>query len=373
MGLRQILLPGLLFFQLSLAAQTRIMQTEDSMGIEISGYLDAYYGYDFLRPHDDTEPYVYSSTKHNELDINVGFVNLYFNHPRVHASFTPAIGTFIEINYAPEPSFWRHLYECYGGVKPLQKSNWWLDVGVFTAPFTNESAISMDHLTYTRSLGSENSPYYLSGLRSIHQINRTWKFTGYFLNGWQRIRKINEYPAFASDLEYKPSLKWQLNWTTFLGDSRSKSDSSLRNRYFTDVHAVYNMDGKVSASVCVTAGQQNHVTNGGQQIAEYWNSAALQLRWRFAKQHAVAVKYDQYNDPNGVILPNVVVPLMSNPENRGVNIRSVTLNYTWQFMPKAMFRIEGRALKAAKAAFLDHHDNPVTDAQMVVSSLAFKF
>lgn len=329
----------------------------------ISGYLDAYYGYDFLRPKDDTEPYVYSATKHNELDINVGYVNVFFESERTHASFSPAVGTLIEINYAPEPAFWRHLYECYVGFKPASKSKWWVDAGVFSSPFTNESAISMDHITYTRSLGSENSPYYLSGLRSIHPIAERWQFTWYYLNGWQRIRKINEYPSFATDLQFKPTEKWQLNWTTFVGDSRYDSMPALRNRYFTDVHAVYNMSGKLSASICLTGGLQSGLDS---PTLARWGSAALQLRYRLNSKHSLAAKYDMYHDPQQTILQNVT-------GNLPVSIQSITANYSYQFAENALFRMEWRGFKGKENVFFNHENRPVKNAQMLVTSVAVRF
>ncbi|NJN00112.1 MAG: outer membrane beta-barrel protein, partial [Phormidesmis sp. RL_2_1] len=41
----------------------------------------------------------------------------------------------------------------------------WLDAGVFGSPYTNESAISKDHLMYTRSFAPEYVPYYLAGVK----------------------------------------------------------------------------------------------------------------------------------------------------------------------------------------------------------------
>lgn len=351
-----------LYFMHSVYAQWGV---ELNKTVKISGYADLYYGYDFLKPKDDTEPYVYSSTKHNELDINMAFIKIEFNSSRSRAVFSPAIGTLMEINYAQEPPFWQHVNECYAGIRPVEKLKWWVDAGVFGAPYTNESVISMDHITYTRSLGSENSPYYVSGMRSIHNVSERWKLTLYYLNGWQRIRKINEQPAFGHDLQYKAGRKWVFNWTGFAGDSRFDSSLHLRQRVFSDIHGVYNMDGKLSASFCLSAGSQNFMDSGVLKSSQ-WGSAAFQARWRFSPGHAAALKYDNYLDPHGVILTNIT-------GNKGVVLHSFTANYTREINSNTMFRLEGRYLTGKKPTFLDHRGNAVGSALNVVASVAVRF
>lgn len=334
--------------------------------LQINAYLDAYFNYTFSKPKDPTLPYLYAAAKHNELGLNLAFVNFSFENSRSRASFTPAIGSFMEMNYAAEPAFWQHVYEGYAGIKPLKKRNWWLDFGVFGSPYTNETAISYDQIIYTRSLGSENSPYYLSGFRSSHKINQKWNFIWYFLNGWQRIRKINDKPALGSSVEFKPNAKWAFSFAAYAGDSRYDSMPNLRTRYFGNINGDYNRDGKVSASFCLTAGNETHLDSMNNAKAGKWGSAALQLKWRFLPKHSVAVKYDMYADPQEIVVKNMT-------NNSGFQVQSFTLNYSLEIGNNALFRVEGRGFWGKQKMFLLDNGVSTRNNQMLVSSLALKF
>ncbi|MFN3377882.1 MAG: outer membrane beta-barrel protein, partial [Runella zeae] len=53
-----------------------LAQTTDSTSrISVIGYIEAYYSYDFNQPFTNERPsFVYSHNRHNEFNINLGFV-----------------------------------------------------------------------------------------------------------------------------------------------------------------------------------------------------------------------------------------------------------------------------------------------------------
>ncbi|MFN4994923.1 MAG: outer membrane beta-barrel protein, partial [Bacteroidota bacterium] len=133
--------------------------------LTISGYVDVYYGFDFNQPSSHERAYAVSASKHNELNINLAFMDIRYQGERVRGRFIPGVGTYINSNYSNEQGTLKNLVEAYAGIKLAKNKNIWLDAGVLGSPFTYESAISKDHLIYSRSLASEYSPYYLTGLR----------------------------------------------------------------------------------------------------------------------------------------------------------------------------------------------------------------
>ncbi len=48
---------------------------QETPKIKVIGYLETYYGYDFNRPVNNNRPsFVYSHNRHNEVNLNLGFI-----------------------------------------------------------------------------------------------------------------------------------------------------------------------------------------------------------------------------------------------------------------------------------------------------------
>lgn len=141
--------------------------------VGIGGYIDTYYSYNFNKPASGNTSYLVASARPNEVSINLAYVDLRYRSERVRARFVPGFGTYMNANYATEPATLAHIVEGYVGVKLFKNSALWLDMGVLGSPYTNESAVSKDHLMYTRSLAPEYVPYYLTGIKASIPFRRS--------------------------------------------------------------------------------------------------------------------------------------------------------------------------------------------------------
>ncbi|NJO01090.1 MAG: outer membrane beta-barrel protein [Bacteroidia bacterium] len=137
-------------------------EKEEKAEITVGGYVDAYYGYNFAQP-EGSVPYFVSMARHNEVNINLAFVDVRYTSPNVRARFAPGFGTYMNANYANEEGVLKNLLEASVGVRLVK--NIWLDAGILPSPYTNEGPISKDQLMYTRSFAPEYVPYYLAGAR----------------------------------------------------------------------------------------------------------------------------------------------------------------------------------------------------------------
>ncbi len=163
----------LILFLVSIAANAQVSNTGmvnvyDSAAkgkITVGAYMDVYYGFDFNRPSEFERPYCVSSPRHNEININLAYADFKYINDNVRAHFVPGFGNYINSNYAAEKGTLKNIVEANAGVKLSKKKDIWLDVGVLPSPYTNESAISKDHLMYTRSFAPEYVPYFLTGVK----------------------------------------------------------------------------------------------------------------------------------------------------------------------------------------------------------------
>ena len=214
--------------------------------LKIGGLIDTYYGFDLNQPETSDRPYCVSSARHNEININLAYIELQYINKRVRGRLVPGFGTYINANYANEKGSLKNLIEANVGVRLSKKRDIWVDAGILGSPFTNETAISKDHLMYTRSFAPEYVLYYLTGVKVSAPIGKKIKAYGYILNGWQVISDVNNPLSVGTQIEYRPSQTVLINWDTYVGDESSKLTPENRTRYFTDVYLIYNSTKKFS-------------------------------------------------------------------------------------------------------------------------------
>ncbi|HMT28141.1 MAG TPA: outer membrane beta-barrel protein, partial [Bacteroidia bacterium] len=124
----------------------------------ITGYAEVYYGYDFNEPSDhNRSPFIYSHNRHNEFNLNLGFIKAAYASEKVRANVALATGTYMNANYSAEPGVLKNIYEANAGIKLSKKKNLWVDAGIFGSHIGFESAISKDCWSLTRSILADNS------------------------------------------------------------------------------------------------------------------------------------------------------------------------------------------------------------------------
>jgi hypothetical protein len=73
--------------------------------------------------------------KHNEVNLNLGFIKGTYNTQNVRANFALATGTYMNANYAAEPDVLKNIYEANAGIKISKKKDLWIDAGIFSSPW----------------------------------------------------------------------------------------------------------------------------------------------------------------------------------------------------------------------------------------------
>lgn len=159
---------------------TAMAQDSTNGTLTISDYAETYYKYDFNKPADNNRPgFVYSYKRHNEFNLNLGFIKANYTANRVRANLALATGTYMNANLATEPGVLKNIFEANAGVKLSKTKNLWLDAGIFASHIGFESAISKDCWTLTRGILANNSPYYEAGAKITYNTN-----DGKWLEDW---------------------------------------------------------------------------------------------------------------------------------------------------------------------------------------------
>lgn len=332
--------------------------------ISFTGYAEVYYQYDLNEPTDHARPpFVYSHNRHNEFNLNLGFVKTSYTTDRIRANVALAAGTYMNANYAAEPGVLKNIYEANAGFKLSQNHNFWIDGGIFASHIGFESAVSKDCWGLTRSILADNSPYYESGAKLTYITdNSKWLFSGLVLNGWQHIQRPdgNNTPAFGTQITFTPNENIVLNYSTFIGND--KPDEVKQMRYFHNLYGMVHF----SEHFHVTAGFDYGMEQAAPESDEYnhWYSPVLIIKWNFNDRWSVTGRAEYYADEHGVII-------LTGTEN-GFQTKGYSLNLDYRIRDNAIWRLEGRTFDSKDKIFTKDGDAVTTDS-FVTTSLAISF
>ena len=201
-------------------------------------------------------------------------------------------------------------------------------------------ALSKDCWTLTRSLLAENSPYYLAGAKLTYNTsNGKWTLLGSVLNGWQRVAKLPGYsgPSVSTQVQYRPSPKLTLNWSTFIGSDRP--DSLSQGRFFNNFYAIINPTGKFGLTLGFDIGSDRKPVIADRRVGSgsyVWYSPVVIARLATSDKSYLAGRIEYYDDKMGLIIGT------STPN--GFQTFGYSLNYDYAIFPNrnaglALFRI----------------------------------
>lgn len=350
--------------QLSIVNFTSAQVDTSMSNISFNGYAEVYYTYDINNPNDHNRPaFFYSHNKHNEFNLNLGFVKASYNTARVRANLALATGTYMNSNYSAEPGVLKNIYEANAGVKLCNNSNLWLDAGIFASHIGFESAVSKDCWALTRSILADNSPYYESGVKLTYTSNNgKWLFSGLLLNGWQHIQRPdgNNTPAFGTQITFTPNSNLTLNYSTFIGND--KPDTAKQFRYFHNVYGIVHFSDKFHVTAGFDFGMEQK--SEGSSDFNNWYSPVIILKLIINDKWSVTGRGEYYADKNGVIIA-------TGTEN-GFQTSGFSLNLDYKIRENAVWRLEGRMLNSKDKIFtLD--DEASQNNYFLTSSMAISF
>lgn len=321
----------------SQAVNTATIDTSASArigGITIGGFVDAYYSYNFSQLPNKNIPYLTSSSRNNEMNINLAYFDLRYSSKRIRARLVAGYGTFMMVNYANEPIPLKFLLETSIGVKPFNKYDAWIYAGIIGSPFTNESYLSKDHLMYTRSLAAENTPYYLTGVKIQLPISKKLTFSLYGLNGWQNITENGNGKAVATQLEYRVSENVILNWNTYIGDEKTDSNPDYRTRAFTDIFLIYSKN-KFDLTSSAYIGLQVREDSLQNNDYPFWYSVNLIARYKFSKSISLSGRIEYYRDSQNILVRPTTT-------SKDFHVLGGGLCFNIHLWDNFLFRVEGR-------------------------------
>lgn len=254
----------------------------------------------------------------------------------------------------------QHVFEANVGVRISTKANLWVDAGIMPSHIGFESAIGKDNMTLTRSILAENSPYYESGVKiGYTSPSEKWYLAAMYLNGWQRIQKIdgNQTPAFGTQVTYKPNPSVTLNWSTYAGNEQV--DVARRWRYFNNFYGQFKVAEKTTLIAGFDIGSQQKAVKSS--TYDVWFTPVLMAQYKPTNKVQVAARAEYYSDEKGVII--------ASGTPNGFKTYGFSVNFNYLVSDNVIFRLEARNLQSQDAIFVKN-SIPSTSNTFITTSLA---
>ena len=338
--------------------------TNNTTSIRFSGYIDAYYSYDFAKPSNHQRlPFAYSYNRYNEFNLNLGYAKMEYTSQKVRSNIALMAGTYSNDNLSSEPGVLKNVLEANVGVRLSKKKNLWLDVGVMPSHIGFESAIGKDCWNLTRSMVADNTPYYESGLRvSYISPNEKWYMSAMWLNGWQRISRLDGHNAISGghQITFKPNKKLTLNSSSFIGVV--SAENVPENRIYHNLYGIVECSKRLAFTLGFDIGAQQHLPYSVKY--DPWYSPLVIVRFKPTAKTAIAARAEHFRDHYGVMIPSKFI--------HGFETTGYSINFDYQVQSNVLARFEARTLQSKDAIFLINGD-PATGNYFITSSLSIAF
>lgn len=326
-----------------------LLHADEKDPVSFSAFLDTTIAHDFNHLPTRYRPYTTQPYYTDEGALNLGFVDATLQTERVHGRVAAQYGSSVIANYAGEPDeFFRYVQEAYGGVNVTP--DWQVDAGIFFSHIGQESWISRNDYNVSRSLIADYSPYYQTGVRSIHELSEKWHLELHIVRGWQNISDDRE-PCYGTQIAYKPSNDTRIAYNTFIGNEDG-------TRFFNDVGISHSFTSKLGITSSFDLGSQSRE---GESRA-WWYGWAIIPHYKVNETVAVATRVEQYADPHQVILQSL--------SNRSFNATSLSANIDVTLLTDLIWRNEYRVYVSHRDLFPRREGFSASDS-FVVTSLIY--
>ena len=309
--------------------------------IELTGFVDAYYGWNF----DQEGPALLRNfdVNHNEFSFALAEVAL-----EKKPTADSRVGFRVDFNagqtadmvnaFEPGgPEFLDNVQQGYASfLAPLGKGLQ-IDFGKFVTPHGAEVIESRDNWNYSRGLLFALAiPYYHMGVRLGYPITDTVSVTGFVVNGWNNVRENNGAKTVGASVAIKPNDRLSIIQNYMIGAEQQDNNDDLRQLFDTVVS--FTLTDKVTLMGNYDYGRDEVA---GQSVD--WSGVAGYLRY-------------QHNE-NLAFIPRFEVLWDSKAFTTGTlqNVKELTLTGEYKFAG-LISRLEYRTDFSDEAFFPDGDD-----------------
>jgi hypothetical protein len=264
----------------------------------VTGFIDGYLSYNANQPTDGAFNQLYNfDDKADNVELSAAKLTLNHDPAPFGAHFdfiygrtNGLVNTGLQGNY---------IEQAFLSLKPPKAKGFEMDFGKWVTSAGAEVIEAKDNWNYSRSiLFGWAIPYYHFGLRTSMPVSKTETIGVQAVNGWNTITKNQGWATVGLTSAFvKPKYTWNVNLYT--GPEHYPGPGGYRN--LVDTTLLLTPNSKINAYINYDYGQnRDRIVNGaGDTNVNTWQGVAFAAHEQINAIHAVAARYEYFNDPNG--------------------------------------------------------------------------
>lgn len=272
---------------------------QSAPAIDISGFVDFYYGYNFNAPATGQAQLRNFDIQHNSFSLNlaeVAFERKPNNESRGGFRVDLDYGPAAQMVHASEPggpAVFQNILQAYVSYLAPVGSGLQVDFGKFATPMGNEVIKTRDNWNYSRSLlFTLAEPYYHAGLRVTYAVNDHVTLAAHLVNGWNNVSDNNGGKTVGVQATLKPTSAVTITQTYMGGPEQTADNTDWRHLFDTVVS--YAATPQVTLAANYDYGQDSIV---GSTVK--WQGVAAYFRYQPRPWFAFTPRAEYYDDHDG--------------------------------------------------------------------------
>src|SRR6266568_8401917 len=216
--------------------------------VEVSGFIDGYFGYNFNKPAGRVNVLRNFDTRSNQFALNLAEIVIEKKPDPLNSH----IGFRLDLDYGPatdlvhatEPGgkdVYKVIQQAYGSYLAPIGSGLQIDFGKFVTVHGAEVIETKDNWNYSRGLlFAWAIPYYHFGVRAKYAFNGKVALTGFLLNGWNNVVDNNTGKTTGFTLALTPTKKLSIYENYMTGPEQPNDNKHYRQ--LSDTTATYSFN-----------------------------------------------------------------------------------------------------------------------------------
>lgn len=270
-----------------------------------TGYIEAYYAWNFNRPQNGITNYRAFDNRHDSLTLQNVALGTAFESGPVGGRILLQVGAAPSSYYTSEPrlpgssganatsgDLWKYLQEAYLTWKAPVGRGLLLQAGLAASPIGYEVFAVKDNWNWSRSNLFNALPFFHTGLRATYEWTDALSTTLGVFNGWNSVVDNNEEKSVQASVLYKVKDAILVQALYFGGIERSTgSPEGPHWRHHFDAFAQYDANAWLSL-----AAQADYGWEPTRMGTASWVSGAAYARVRPLEHVYLALRGDRFHE-----------------------------------------------------------------------------
>jgi len=287
------------------AAPPRAKDYKPAFTVTPTGYVEAFYAYNFNRPSNGVTNFRGFDNRHNTFSLSNVALGANFEAGPIGGRVVLQVGSTPSAYYLGEPNLpaagganasspelWKYVQEAFVTYKAPVGRGLLLQLGLCASPIGIEVIPVKDNWNWSRSNLFFALPYYHAGLRATYEWTDALSTTLSVFNGWNSVVDNNEEKSLQANVTYKLAGKLLLQALYFGGVERTTgSPEGPYWRHHFDAFGQYDATKWLSL-----AGQVDYGWEPNRLGTSRWVAGALYARAKPLERVYVALRADRFHE-----------------------------------------------------------------------------